>query len=131
MLLADFVRLTHVLVVCFCIITPYLYSEYMLSMWLIIVPFIVLHWVMNDDTCSLTVAEKILRGVDDDESFFASLITPIYNHHKISDKCIQAMTYSILLPSLCLVVYKLKHHYDFGLMRLTYNSFMHLITTSR
>ena len=41
---------------------------------------IMIHWALNDQTCCLTVLEKMLRGKDlDSETFFGNLLGPVYS----------------------------------------------------
>jgi hypothetical protein len=82
------ITVLHLIIVLFIIITPFTNSNYLLLLYVITVPFIILHWVMNNNTCSLTVAEKFIRqktyGVllNDDECFTYNLIAPIYDFNK-------------------------------------------------
>ena len=82
------ITVLHLIIVLFIIITPFTNSNYLLLLYVITVPFIILHWVMNNNTCSLTVAEKYIRqktyGVilNDDECFTYNLIAPIYDFNK-------------------------------------------------
>ena len=55
------VVLCHVLLVCFVVISPFISSNYILFMHSFVVPFIMMHWIMNNDTCALTIMEKKLR----------------------------------------------------------------------
>lgn len=66
-------------------------SNYLLAMYILIIPFIILHWIVGDNTCCLTVSEKYLRnkmyGEDSQESklescFTYKLIAPIYDFNK-------------------------------------------------
>jgi hypothetical protein len=82
------ITVLHLIIVLFIIITPFTNSNYLLLLYIITVPFIILHWIMNNNTCSLTVAEKYIRqktyGVilNDDECFTYNLIAPIYDFNK-------------------------------------------------
>ena len=44
----------------------------------LVTPFLWLHWLLNDDTCALTILEKRLRGCDDGSSFVYNLVSPVY-----------------------------------------------------
>lgn len=77
-LLANICWLLHVLFVLWVVITPFTNNKPMLVLHLIVMPFLWLHWMLNNDTCALTVAERYLRGVDKSESFFHNLVSPIY-----------------------------------------------------
>jgi hypothetical protein len=85
---ANIIRLLHILLVLFLIITPFTDNEPLIVLEFIVLPFIFLHWILGDDTCCLTVAESMARGLTleeakNGESFFHNLVSPVY---KISDK---------------------------------------------
>ena len=56
-----FINVLHMIVILFVICAPFSGSNYFLTMHLILVPFFLLQWVLNNNTCSLTVAEKFIR----------------------------------------------------------------------
>ena len=83
-----FITILHLIVILFIIITPFTNSNYLLSMYIIIIPFIMFHWYVNNNTCSLTIAEKFIREksygkeVKNDECFSYKFIAPIYDFNK-------------------------------------------------
>lgn len=85
------INILHIIVILFVIGAPFTNSNYLLLMHVIVIPFIMLHWVLNNNTCSLTVAEKYLREktygikVNDDECFSYKFIAPIYDFNKNFD----------------------------------------------
>ena len=81
---ALFIRILHILIVLWLIIVPFTNIEPLLVLHLIMMPFLWLHWILNDDTCSLTIMEMKLRGIEQPcESFFYNLVSPVY---KIRDE---------------------------------------------
>ena len=82
------ITVLHLLVIIFIIGAPFSDSNYLMLMHSIIVPFILLHWVLNNNTCSLTLAEQYLRQkttgkpVNNDECFTYKFIAPIYDFNK-------------------------------------------------
>ena len=73
------IQIIHILVVLFIFLVPLFGSEYMLTLHMVIIPFIMLHWLTNQTVCALTEMEKMVRGVDSDEgTFFGQVMTPIY-----------------------------------------------------
>jgi hypothetical protein len=72
------IRLLHLLLVAFVLSGPFLTFLPVLLLYLVLIPFIVVHWVTNNDTCALTVMEAYLRGVPDRNTFFYNLVSPIY-----------------------------------------------------
>lgn len=78
--------MTHFLVVCFVLFVPFFGNNYLLLLHSVIVPFIMLHWIVNDNTCVLSVIEHKIRQkmnngvpIDKNECFTAKLINPIYD----------------------------------------------------
>ena len=75
----------HIFFVIFVVVTPFTNSNYLLSLHAIIIPFIMLHWCFNDNTCALTLLEKKMRekiyGVENahNECFSCKIIEPIYD----------------------------------------------------
>lgn len=97
--LLKFITLVHLLLVLFIIIAPFLGMNYFLLLHAIIVPFIVMHWVFNDNTCALTLLEKHLKKivygeVDEDECITCQLINPVYDFKKNYE------TFSIIIYSI-------------------------------
>ena len=86
--LLKLVTLLHIIFVLFVVIVPFTGSNYLLMMHAIFIPFLVFHWVINDNTCALTIIERKLRqqisGKDvlDDDCITCHLIEPIYDFRK-------------------------------------------------
>lgn len=79
-----FITICHFLIVCFVTLTPFFESNYLLFMHSIVVPFIMVHWILNNNTCVLSTMEKKLRyhingTADPNECFTCKLINPIYD----------------------------------------------------
>ena len=93
---ANLIWLLHILLVVWIVVTPFTQNEPMLVLHLIMVPFLWFHWVLNDDTCALTLIEQKLRGIDPSEcaekSFFFNLVSPVY---KIQDDSIRKLSWVI------------------------------------
>lgn len=105
-LLANVVWLLHVLFVLWVVITPFTSSHQALLMHLILLPFIFVHWILNDDTCALTLAEMKLRGLDPDqcsESFFFNLVSPIY---KIRDESVRSLAWALAVGLWLVTAYR-------------------------
>jgi hypothetical protein len=80
-MLADIIGYIHVLIRIFLIATPFVGNEYLLSLHLILVPFIMLHWLTNQTVCALTELEKIVgEGALRDDTIFGQLLEPIYRN---------------------------------------------------
>ncbi len=83
MVAALVVRALHLALVAFAVWAPFSGSDAALAMPLLLMPFLWLHWALNDDTCALTLLEARLRGVDASSSFVHSVVSPVY---KIRDE---------------------------------------------
>ena len=78
-ILLWFVKIVHILVRIFIVATPFLGDEYFLTLHLVIIPFIMLHWLTNQTVCALTEIERAVRGgCPADETFFGKIMNPIY-----------------------------------------------------
>lgn len=79
--LANVVFLIHMAVIAFFVYSPFSSSPAVWVLALICAVFMVSHWAIpgpEKSTCCLTVCERWLRGCDSDDSFFHSIMKPIY-----------------------------------------------------
>jgi hypothetical protein len=88
---ATLVCALHWLFVAFMVVAPFTSSRPALVLHAIVTPFLWVHWALNDDTCALTLLEKRLRGVDDGDSFFHAVVSPVY---KIRDGDVRALCWA-------------------------------------
>jgi hypothetical protein len=106
------IKVLHLLLILFIVITPFLNTNYYLLLHVIIVPFIIIHWIANNNICALTVAEyyitEIVTGkpVEQQDSFFARLVEPVYDFKK-NNQAEAIFIYSIALGLLGLSFGKL------------------------
>ena len=78
-MVADFIFGLHVLLLLFVVLTPFIGTPEWILIDLMLMVSIYLHWIVNDNTCALTVLEKTLRGTPDDkETFFGRLFGEMY-----------------------------------------------------
>lgn len=78
-MLADLVKLIHIVFVLFVVLVPFTNNEFWLTIHFIIVPFVMLHWLTNQSVCAFTELEKMLRGTtEDSETFIGQIVGPIY-----------------------------------------------------
>lgn len=78
----------NVLTILMLIIIPTTNNNYLLFIHTIIMPFIFFHWLLQDNTCMLTVIERRIRkilGVKNKETYIGKFIEPIYDLPKILD----------------------------------------------
>lgn len=104
----SIITLVHILYILFVVVVPFTNNTYLLFMHSIIVPFMIFHWVINNNMCALTLLEHHMRNqingapVDKSECFTAKLVEPIYdfkqNHEQFST-FIYAVTIGLWLIS--------------------------------
>lgn len=82
------INIIHLIVIIFVLAAPFSNSNYLMLLHIIVVPFIVLHWTLNNNTCCLTVAEKYIREkntgitIKEEDCFTYQLVAPIYDFNK-------------------------------------------------
>lgn len=90
-ILLNLIVLLHLLFVLFVIITPFIGNNYFLLLHAIVIPFMMAHWYINDNSCFLTIMEKQIRysiygELPESEMCFSyKLIAPIYDFKKNHD----------------------------------------------
>jgi len=114
-ILLYLIIMCHMALVLFIVITPFCGSNYLLLMHSIVVPFIMMHWLLNDNTCALTLAEQKIREqisgkpCDKNECFTCKLIDPVYDFKQNnidSSTTIYAMTTILWLISVGKLCFK-------------------------
>lgn len=89
------ISLTHAAIFAWALVAPFSSSATLRASYAIFAPFLMLHWILNDDTCALTTLECTLRGLDDcSTSYVHMLVSPLYKIHE-SDASTIAWTYTI------------------------------------
>ena len=80
------INMIHLMVILFVLLVPFSNNTLLLLFHTIAVPFIMFHWILNNDTCAITLAEKYVRTqmnggkqVQDKECFSHMIVGPIYN----------------------------------------------------
>lgn len=92
----------HLLLMVFVCIGPWIPDKVILLFYIMLIPFLQLHWITNNDTCALTVAECALRGVKPEKSFFHNLVSPVYTlNHKVESDLLWAITYVLWIIAVC------------------------------
>ena len=89
-LLLKIITLIHIIFILFVVGAPLSNSNYILFLHAIFVPFMMIHWLFNDNTCILTIIEKRLRkdiGGEDmdkikDDCITCKIIEPVYDFKK-------------------------------------------------
>ena len=126
-LILYFITLCHFLTICFVVLVPFLNNAYLLTLHAICVPFIILHWILNNNTCILTIIETKIKEqmygkVDENECFTCRLINPIYdvtqNYAEFSD-----IIYIISITLWIITVVKLYCKFSNGEIKSLYDLF--------
>lgn len=79
MALAGLVRATHLILIAFMLWAPICGSLPTLLLVEAGYLLLFLHWLLNNDTCALTMLEQRLRGIQKSSSFIHSIVGPVYN----------------------------------------------------
>ena len=130
-LLLNIIWFCHVLVICFIVGIPFFGSYYFLFMHVIFVPFIIFHWLLNDNTCVLTLMEFELRkklghDIKKEDCFTSRLINPVYDFTQNYNDW-SLLIYIITIFLWLIAVFKLYNGYMNGniknLLDLLYNKY--------
>lgn len=87
-LILFIINIIHYIVILCVIFIPFTNNSLLLLLHSIIIPFILFHWYLNNDTCALTLLEKFVREkINDDKNkvikeedcITYKIISPIYN----------------------------------------------------
>lgn len=117
--IAILINVLHLVVIVFILATPFSNSNYLMLVHVIVVPFIMLHWIMNNNTCCLTVAEKYIREkticdkVNPEDCFTYKLISPIYDFNNNYNE-FSLFTYLTTICVWGISVYNLGWKYQHG-----------------
>jgi len=96
------VSVIHCVFVLFMVWAPFSNNRAALVMHLLLTPCLWIHWLLNDDTCMLTLVERRLRGVENNESFFYALVSPVYKVRDENIRCLSwAASVGLWLVTLC------------------------------
>ena len=69
-LIANIIYYFHLALMLSGFIIPFSINNFQLRAYSLVIPFLMLHWSMNDDTCAFTAAEQMLRGEKDKHRTF-------------------------------------------------------------
>ncbi len=109
------ILICHLIIVIFVVLTPFFNSNYLLFMHSIIIPFIMFHWITNNDMCALTLMEKEIRkrlnkNSNGDDCFTCKIIEPVYNFkNNNNDK--EKFVYGVTILLWIISIFKLYRKY--------------------
>lgn len=73
------ISVIHYLIFLFLVLSPFFGNDYFLTIHLLVVPFIMLHWITNQSVCALTEMEKLVTGKTcDNDTFIGKIVGPVY-----------------------------------------------------
>jgi hypothetical protein len=73
-----FINILHTFFVLFVLFGILSNDPMFLLLYLFTLISLLLHWLMNNDICCLTLTERMLTGRTNDESFIHQIVSPIY-----------------------------------------------------
>lgn len=117
-ILLKIITLIHILFVLFVIVAPFTNSNYILFVHAIFIPFLLIHWVCNDNTCVLTIIERKLRkqlykDYDEDDCITCRLVEPVYDFRK-NYKSFTVLIYAVTILLWSISFGKLAYRYKDG-----------------
>ena len=78
-ILANSIHYLHLFIMIMGFIIPFSSNILYLRMYSLAIPFLLLHWSLNDDTCAFTLLEQIIRGErDKNKTFIGQVMKGIY-----------------------------------------------------
>jgi hypothetical protein len=96
----------HALLLIAGLLVPFFGTTNSLVFYSILIPFLFLHWALNDDTCFLTNLEHMVTDTPKERTFMGRLVGPIYN---LSDDAIGKGIKVVLFTLWLFVQFKLGH----------------------
>lgn len=118
-IILTIITIIHIVVIILILTIPFVDNNQLLFMYLVMIPFLVLHWVANNNTCCLTVTEQYLRGVSSnkpiemDDCLTYKLIAPIYDFKK-NNESYSTFIYSSVFALWSIAFYKIYNKIDNG-----------------
>lgn len=115
MILNLIIAILHITFLIFMVAIPFTTSNYFLMMHVIIVPFVVMHWVCEQSICAVSMAEKKIRKMCGDESGCIScdIVEPVYNFEK-NHRSMSVWIYGTAIGFWFLSIYGLVTKYNNG-----------------
>lgn len=100
--LANCISIFHIVIILFVLIAPFTNIVSLLILHVVFCMSLLIHWVGNNNTCSLSFFESKLRGMHYTESFSHKFIGPIYD---ISSSTWSDICYIITITLMILSIY--------------------------
>jgi hypothetical protein len=110
------ILLFHIFVIIMALIIPFSNSNYLLMMYIITIPVVLMHWIFKDNTCMISLVEKKIRktyGSNIDDCVTCKLIEPIYDFSKNNEKYSNYI-YIITIIIYFVAVFRMFYKYKIG-----------------
>jgi len=130
-IVANIIKLIHAMIIIFVLYYPFVSYNFILDIvYLIFIPFMILHWKYNNDDCALTVLENYIRGnnlyeKDTNKNFMYNLLNPIFNLPKLLDQYWKIFLNSDYIYIIVCILYIIKlynvYHYLNNKYDISYN----------
>lgn len=118
----------HIMYILFIVISPFSNIKFFLVLHAITVPFMMLHWVTNNNICALTYMEKHIHkqvyGTEQDNNncFTCKLIGPVYDF--TNDKgSFNVLIYTITIGLWGVTIYSLYNKFKSNEIKTFYELF--------
>lgn len=106
------VKLFHAATVAFIVCVPFTNKTDLLKLHAIALPVIILHWILNNNICCLTLIEQSMRNsmygnnASEQQTFIGQFIEPIYDF-KMNNEDMSSLIYGITITLWLISIYKL------------------------
>jgi len=112
-IVANIIKCIHLIIITFVIICTFIKKCHITIdlMYLIFIPFIIIHWIFNNDDCALTVMENYFRGAnlfekDLNTNFMYNIVYPLFKLPVLLDSnsiyVIMIILYIIKVYNVCI-----------------------------
>jgi len=110
--LLSIVKICHWALILFILLAPIIGGETLLTYHTIVVPGILIHWITNNNVCSLTMLESRLTNTPVDKTFIGKILHPFFEVNNIG-------IYAIVIALWLLSLYRLEK-YNYAMLRKTF-----------
>jgi len=105
-IVVKLIQLVHLLLCLFIVLGPFFIKDKeILIVYVLMVSFIIFHWVISSDVCALTLLEQWVTGKPSEFTFVGRLVNPVYN---VKNRHIMVFTVILLLIAFTRLVHSYK-----------------------
>jgi hypothetical protein len=133
-IILTIITIIHYIYIIFIVAAPITNNTLLLLLHAIFVPFMIFHWILNNDTCFLTILESYIRNdkktfdIEEllkkkEECFSYKLVGPIFNFKEDNEE-FSTFIYIIVLALWATSLYKLYNKYKDGKLSKLQDIFM-------